>query len=81
MIVYRIGQYQYFGRLRWMAALLFGVMDSPFGSISVMAIGEYTCKPIVRPDASKFFIALGVSLAGLGSGTLLRKRKRAGTDA
>lgn len=67
MIVYRIGQYQYFGRLRCMAALLFGVMYSPSGSISVMAIGEYTCKTIVWPDVSKLSIALAVSRRALAA--------------
>lgn len=80
-VSYIIGQYQYFGRLRWMAVLLFGVMYSLSGSISVIAIGGYTYKTIVWPDISKFLIGLAVSLAGLGSGTLLRKRKSAGMDA
>lgn len=75
-VSYIIGQHNYFGKLKWLSAPLFGIMYSLSGSITVIALEEITYKTIVWPDLSKFPIGLSISLAGLGIGSFICQRKR-----
>lgn len=71
-----IGFRNYFGKCKWISALLFGLMYSLSG-YAVSITTETTQYKIIRwPDFSKLPIGLLVSLVGLGIGLFIRNKKK-----
>ncbi len=70
-----IGQRDYFGKLKWLAVPILSIMYSLSGSISSVATDETLYKSVVWPDFTKLLIGVLISLAGLGIGMLVQRRK------
>ena len=69
-----IGNRDYWGRLKWLSALVFSLMYSLSGFATYMVTGNGAVQTVVWPDFTKLPIGLAISLAGLTAGFFLRHR-------
>ena len=74
VVSYIIGNRDYYGRLKWIAALVFSIMYSLSGFASSIMVDNTLYKTVRWPDFSKLPVGLFISLAGLGIGVLVRNR-------
>jgi len=71
---YVIGVRGWFGKLKWLAPFVFGLMYSASGTVSTVASGEFIYKTVIWPDFTKLPLGLLISAVGLLLG-MLAKRK------
>ena len=71
-----LGMRGYYGRWKWLAAVLFSVMYALSGSVSTVATEDALYRSVVWPDLAKLPIGLIISLTGLGIGHLIRKKQQ-----
>ncbi|MBE5794314.1 MAG: helix-turn-helix transcriptional regulator [Clostridiales bacterium] len=72
-----IGWRNWFGRWKWLTALVFGLMYALTGYASSITVDQIQVKSVIWPDFSKLPIGLLLSLAGLGLGIWLARRQQA----
>ena len=72
-----MGVYDYFGKAKWIAPLLFGIMHSLRGHASMITLDDTAYKQIIWPDFTKIPIGLIISLAGLVIGVLIHNKNKA----
>ncbi len=72
---YIIGLRDYFGRWKWLTALVFSLMYTVSGSITSIIVDNILYPSVIWPDFTKLPIGLFISLAGLAAGCFVRKRK------
>lgn len=72
-----IGWRNWFGRWKWLTALVFGLMYALTGYASSITVDQIQVKSVIWPDFSKLPIGLLLSLAGLGLGVQLARRQQA----
>ena len=72
-----MGVYDYFGKAKWIAPLLFGIMHSLSGHASMITLDDNAYKQIIWPDFAKIPIGLIISLAGLVIGVLIHNKNKA----
>lgn len=70
-----IGLRDYLGKFKWLIALLFSMMYTLTGYATAITVNETVYKSIIWPDFTKLPIGLLISLAGLGIGIFIRKKK------
>lgn len=70
-----IGSYDYFGKLKWLSALVFGLMCSLSGSVTWIIAEGAQYRSVIWPDFAKLPIGLLISLLGLGVGSLMRHKR------
>lgn len=71
-----IGYRDWFGKCKWLAALVFSLMYSLTGYVTSVTAQNMVWKTVIWPDFAKLPIGLVISLAGLGLGVLIRNRHR-----
>ena len=71
---YIIGLRNYFGRWKWLTALVFSLMYTVSGSITSIIVDNILYRSVIWPDFTKLPIGLFISLAGLAAGCFVRKR-------
>lgn len=71
-----VGIRNYFGRLKWLAPLCFGIMYALTGAVTEIIVDNSMYKTVVWPDFTKLPIGLIISLAGLGIGVLIRRNNK-----
>lgn len=71
-----IGYQDWFGKWKWLAALVFSLMYSLTGYVTIVTAQNMVWKTVIWPDFAKLPIGLVISLAGLGLGVLIRNRHR-----
>lgn len=70
-----IGARNYFGRWKWLTALLFSLMYTVSGSITSIMVDQILYRSVIWPDFTKLPLGLLISLAGLAAGSMVRNRK------
>lgn len=75
-----MGLNDYFGKWKWLAVPLFGIMHALSGSITSIQTEEAVYRAVVWPDLMKLPVGMAIALIGIGIGMLIRK-KNAGRDA
>lgn len=70
-----IGFRDYFGRWKWLAALSFSLMYTLSGYTTSIVVDNMMYQSVMWPDFTKLPIGLIISLAGLGLGVLIRRKK------
>lgn len=70
-----IGSRDYWGRLKWLSAPVFSLMYSLSGFATYVVTDHSAVQSVIWPDFAKLPIGLGISLAGLVIGTLVRSRR------
>ena len=76
-----LGVRGYFGKWKWLAAVLFSVMYALSGSVTSVATEDALYRSVVWPDLTKLPLGLALSLAGLGIGHLIRKNRQKAESA
>ena len=76
VVSFIIGYRDWFGRWKWLTALLFSLMYSLTGYVTSVTAENMVMKSVIWPDFAKLPIGLVISLAGLGLGVLVRNRHR-----
>ena len=69
-----IGNRDWFGRLKWLAAPLFGLMYAMSGHTAYISAEDAVMRTVIWPDFVKLPIGAAVALAGLGIGLWIRSR-------
>ena len=69
-----IGKRDWFGKWKWLAGLVFGVIYAMSGSVSFVAAENMGMKSVIWPDFGKLLIGLLVSIAGIAAGLLAEKK-------
>jgi len=69
-----MGNRDYFGKLKWLAVPLFGLMYAMSGHTAYITAEDVIMKTVVWPDFVKLPIGAAVALAGLGLGIWIRNR-------
>lgn len=69
-----IGKRDWFGKWKWLAGLVFGLMYAMSGSVSFVAAENMEMKSVIWPDFGKLPIGLLVSIAGIAAGLLAEKK-------
>lgn len=69
-----IGKRDWFGKWKWLAGLVFGVIYAMSGSVSFVAAENMEMKSVIWPDFGKLPIGLLVSIAGIAAGLLAEKK-------
>ena len=77
---YIIGARGWFGRLKWLTPLLFGLMHAASGTVTVFEAEGVLYRSVIWPDFTKLPVGLAVSLAGLLAGVLVSRKKTAGRE-
>ncbi|MBQ6488546.1 MAG: helix-turn-helix transcriptional regulator [Solobacterium sp.] len=72
---YIIGVRDYFGRWKWLSALVFSLMYTVSGSITSIMVDNILYRSVIWPDFTKLPIGLFISLAGLAAGCFVRYRR------
>ena len=72
---YIIGVRDWFGKLKWLAALVFSLMYSLSGTVTSILADGVLYRSVVWPDFAKLPLGLAISLAGLLIGVLVRRRQ------
>ncbi len=70
---YIIGARGWFGRLKWLAAPVFGLMYSASGTVTAIAGEGVLYRSVTWPDFTKLPVGILISLAGLAIGVLVRR--------
>ena len=70
-----IGKRDWFGKLKWLAGLVFGVMYAMSGHVTSVTAGNMEVKSVVWPDFAKFPIGLLISITGIAMGLLIEKKR------
>lgn len=76
VVSFIIGYRDWFGRWKWLTALLFSLMYSLTGYVTSITAENMVMKSVIWPDFAKLPIGLFLSLAGLGLGALAINRQR-----
>lgn len=76
VVSFIIGYRDWFGRWKWLTALLFSLMYSLTGYVTSVTAENMVMKSVIWPDFAKLPIGLVISLAGLGLGVLAINRQR-----
>lgn len=71
-----IGHWDWFGRWKWLAAPLFGLMYTLTGHVASITADDLPVRNVIWPDFSKLPVGLLIPLAGLELGMLCRKRQQ-----
>ena len=69
-----IGKRNWFGKWKWLAGFVFGVIYAMSGSVSFVAAENMEMKSVIWPDFGKLPIGLLVSIAGIAAGLLAEKK-------
>ncbi len=69
-----IGARDWFGRLKWLAAPICGLLHAATGSVTTLAGDGMLYRAVNWPDFRRLPAGLALSLAGLAAGVLLRRR-------
>ncbi len=69
-----IGKRDWFGKWKWLAGLVFGLMYAMSGSVSSVAAANMEMRSVMWPDFGKLPIGLLVSIAGIVAGLLAEKK-------
>lgn len=75
-VSFLIGVWNYFGKLKWLTAIIFGIMYALSGHTTMTIVDNVICKSVRWPDLTKLPIGLAIALVGLGFGTYVRNRRR-----
>ena len=70
-----MGERNYFGKLKWICPVLFGVMHALSGYVSVILVGNTSYRQVMWPDFSKFPVGLIAGIAGIAIGMAVRNKK------
>ena len=68
-----MGIRNYFGKLKWISPVCFGIMYALTGSVNEVIVGSSMYKSVVWPDLTKLPIGLVISLAGIAVAILIRR--------
>lgn len=71
-----IGYRDWFGRWKWLAVPLFGLMYALTGHVATAAVEDLMVRTVIWPDFSKLPVGLLIPLAGMALGMLCRKRQQ-----
>ena len=77
VVSYIIGVRDYFGRLKWLAAPIFGIMYALSGFATTIEAENAAYKMVRWPDFTKLPVGLLISLAGIAVGLYVSSRKKA----
>ena len=69
-----MGNRDYFGKLKWLAVPLFGLMYAASGYTAYISSEGSIMKSVIWPDFVKLPIGIAIALAGIGIGIWVRKR-------
>ena len=75
VVSFMIGFQNYFGKYKWLTALVFSLMYTLSGYTTSIVVDDMLYQSVIWPDFTKLPIGLVISLAGLGLGVFMRKRK------
>ena len=75
VVSFMIGFQNYFGKYKWLTALVFSLMYTLSGYTTSIVVDDMLYQSVIWPDFTKLPIGLVISLAGLGLGGFMRKRK------
>ena len=75
VVSFMIGFQNYFGKYKWLTALVFSLMYTLSGYTTSIVVDDMLYQSVIWPDFTKLPIGLVISLAGLGVGAFMRKRK------
>ncbi len=83
IVSYIIGRHGYFGRLKYLAPVVFSLMYSLSGYTTYAVADQMVYKTVMWPDFAKLPLGLVISFAGLGLGLWLshREKKRKAANA
>lgn len=70
-----IGRYNYFGRLKWIAAAGISIMYTLSGCITAAAAENTMGVTLMWPSFAKLPVGLVISLMGFAAGMIIRKRR------
>ena len=70
-----IGHRDWFGKLKWMAGLVFGLMYAMSGCVTSVTAESVEMRSIVWPDFAKLPIGLLLSTAGIAMGLFAAKKR------
>ena len=73
-----IGKRDWFGKLKWLSALLFSVMYTMSGYATSVTAENMEVKSVIWPDFAKLPIGLFISIAGIAIGVLIKKKQARG---
>lgn len=80
VVSFIIGYRNWFGKWKWLAALVFSLMYSLTGYVTSVTAQNMVIKTVIWPDFAKLPIGLGISLAGLGLGVAMQRKQRRAED-
>ena len=69
-----IGKRDWFGKWKWLAGLVFGLMYAMSGSVSSVAAANMEMRSVMWPDFGKLPVGLRVSIAGIVAGLRAEKK-------
>ncbi len=75
VVSFMIGFQNYFGKYKWLTALVFSLMYTLSGYTTSIVVDDMLYQSVIWPDFTKLPIGLVITLAGLGLGTFMRSRK------
>ena len=75
VVSFMIGFQNYFGKYKWLTALVFSLMYTLSGYTTSIVVDDMLYQSVIWPDFTKLPIGLVISLAGLGLGVFMRQRK------
>jgi hypothetical protein len=70
-----IGHRDWFGKLKWLAGLVFGLMYAMSGCVTSVTADSVEMRSIVWPDFAKLPIGLLLSTAGIAMGLCAAKKR------
>lgn len=75
VVSFMIGFQNYFGKYKWLTALVFSLMYTLSGYTTSIVVDDMLYQSVIWPDFTKLPIGLVISLAGLGLGVFVKKTK------
>ena len=69
-----IGKRDWFGKLKWLAGLVFGVMYAMSGHVTSVTAENMAVKSVIWPDFAKLPIGILISITGIATGLLAEKK-------
>ena len=80
VVSFIIGNRNYWGKLKWLSAVVFSLMYSLTGFATSITTSHSTVLSVIWPDFAKLPIGLVISLAGLAAGIIVRRRSLKETE-
>ncbi len=72
-----MGARDYFGKFKWIAVLIFGLLYFCVGTVDELAVNGEFYRTVIWGNPINLFIGASVSIAGIAIGTLIHRKKTA----